>query len=803
MKNRKSSTLAVAPGADGPLTVTECFNLRPDYLRPELLRPVGPAARLTAKAYKPVGVMRGMLFVADGRDLLWMPADADTDTIPELVATLPARPRFVLDNGRTMAVMTDAGPYMLAVGADGRPSGLALLSDVRPALTITAVEQGPFTETLPSMAMTEVGGAATDAAARLIDRVDAAGLYCQPVLASCRILAADGTLLHRTPPVMVASSFGGQLADVLRFEPDGADASRVHGRNLQLIPYSLRVSLADALPAQVALAASRLEVWVTPQFHTVDTSGEATVETARAGSEQWVSVRLPLADTAVASSVPAGSAHVLKRAFAGFDDVAVLAASVAVDLSEPFAVTVGAPGATAYGASRTALSRLMAGAPERVDALVARVSLPNVFSAEGVAVNGDMAVWHGLKPIAFPGYAPEVFASAVSQDACTVKVRVDMDNGDCRISTFRSTVRPTALGPVLSYPDPHAVRLCISVAPDNTALTGYAFGVPLEPDASGRAAVYVHPSVSAFRPEKLDGDVPDFSDAEARSSDMSEPSAIMATHIGNVYMPCVLGHAGAGVVTVASMPRCAAYGVEGRRFLVFTEAGTLFASLPSSGGSLRLWNADSRTVASAQCVAVCRHSVVALYGEWLVRFGDNGPKAITGRYMGDLIGYDAERDELVVARSDDNEAIHVVDDRGTRYTASLPYPSAWLSACGRIFATTIGGLVAVCSRDNAASVSVRWKAWTETLDGHGRARLPRAVTWRVKAASVSGTMDVERPWLSDREPMPAMVHRFKVQGRLISPLTGRLHGHPSHQVRLSLAAVMSPDACVAEPYFTL
>jgi len=353
------------------LRVVECLNLRPAQLSGgDVLAPVGEPQVLAADNWHPLVVVGDTLLVYDGCTLGYVSSDG-----VKQIAVLPSAPRCAHVSRQYVNVMTDDGFYLVRREADGSFTAIGAKPDFG-AIAVTAQLVGTAQSVIAECVVSSITSAVTSAYSEIIQSARVAGAFVQPVLARCRLLDADGNVLHVTAPVVVMLPVGAQLADDWTFaSSDGGKT--VTSKTVTAQTYRLRVTVGDAIPEAWRTIVQTLELQVSHQFHPIDFAGTASVSYGRdAASDNYVRVSLPGVERGISAARDVASAINIKRAVEQFDKIAVTVAYInspyaaASDTIVKYAASVDA------AAESDNLAAALAAAPTRVNAALARVLAP-------------------------------------------------------------------------------------------------------------------------------------------------------------------------------------------------------------------------------------------------------------------------------------------------------------------------------------------------------------------------------------------------------------------------------------------
>jgi hypothetical protein len=769
--------------------VIECLNLRPvEGSTGDVLTVVGAPAVIADEGWKPLGMAGDTLIIYKGLQL----ARAEGGKAVA-IATLPSAPLCMHCSQRNITVMTEAGQYLLLRNDDGTFTDVGMMPQFG-AIAVTAEFVDAYSATVEACSTSAITAAVCKAYREIVEGARLAGAFLQPVVARCKLLDGDGHVVHVTQPVAVMLQGGAPLVSAWQFGSDDGGET-VRSEMVSANAYRLRVTVGESIPEAWRKIVRTLQVEVTPQFHPIDFGGSASVNLGRASStEKFVRVTLPGVERGLSATRTIASEALLRRAVERFDSIAETVAYI----NNPYAggvdvcLSVATPADVADEADNMAAA-LAKAAPERVSAALARVSLPHSFVADGVAAGGEAVVWANIKAKRFGGYGAMAYAAMHVAKHYSGYTAITFGSGERVVTAISGDYAPTSLCPLISYPSAEATAFELSIAIDGESGMR-TLSVALTPDATGQCAMYVSPTLAPIAFE-----VGAVTTAPAAVAGEEAASGYVGVS-GNAAVPQVKAVCSVGdnvTAVLAARSGSSAWEYRRARFYAFCNDGIKLLTTNAALSECAVNLLDRRSIVNRHCTADGGNAVYALCDSDLVRLSANSVKSIARNVCGDRVAWIAADNEVVVANTDDNEAVHyLLDSDADSYNSTLVVRDGWLAAAGSAYAEAEQGLVDLGSRSAAESTAVRWAACCE---GSARERLPRVVQWPIKASQFAGTLSVMRRWLSGVSPTPQTVSRLTVNGAIRSPLAARLHGHSAVDLELRIAGTASRDARVAQP----
>lgn len=763
------------------MRVTDCMNFRPAEGRSEILKVTGAPRVIAPEGWLP-------LFADGPRLLVYRPDNLSIgrvtleNDVPEgtpavtVIATLPARPLCAFAEGADITVMTEKGAWMLEWTGNGYDApGLA---PDWPDISLTTAEGTILSTAIPAGTVDELAVTAVDAYRSLAADLNTLGQFMQPFVARCLLVGEGGRLLHVTPPVCVTPPSGSQLADPLHLAVSEGGHS---GCAVSATGFRLSVTLHGNIPQAWRRRVKAIEVLATPQFHCCDMTGKAgvtvTQRTGAAGLQTTANVFLPGRENEVGGAA-------LTNAICRFDSLGERIAMI----DNPFAAgspgrwTVGAPHVADVVASAKAFRKALGALCRRSQNAEVQLSLPHSFTAAMTAENGGRRVWGGLSRRMWHGYGAAAFAARLDDDTLWHGfVRVVMADGTDLVSAVSGKGTPSLVGPIISYPDPSARKLTITVG--DAGLT-----VDLVPDPSGTYAVWVAPK---GRPVALSSD---FEGVSAAADTFFNPvgNLLAVTVNGEVTDTVTLSQAPVAVLPARSSGGAWDFGRS--RFYLFDADGIRMLAVSATATSLNILSESA--VSDALHICQAGAAVYLLSAGRLLKLENSHLTSLPGEWFHDRMAYCADRDELLLASTEDNEAVSLPVGTASVYTTPLVLRgSGWLQSGRSVYISTDNGLVDFTHRTNAP-VPVSWSA-TLTPKTPRPADRPRPLAVEVPLWTPNADLrvTVSRSYMGRKAPLKT----YRVIGALKSPLLLRLATRPAISIEVSIEGIARPDTRLAKP----
>lgn len=397
--------------------------------------------------------------------------------------------------------MSAEGP--VRIQSDGEPQ--KLVNDY-PPIAFSVRSAGLISVTVPErkLAKGAVNGIIDDADARtlaadlqkayteLCSKARQMSAAIQPCLVRYRLYDASGRMRFASPPVLLGTANFAGASEVY-----SSDRITVHSHNPSAQAWQLQADIPEALSdSDIA----RADIFISPMFHPYDPSMTARVTPGRMSSadEPFARITLPGAELAMDSTAGTAACATLAAAFSRMDAIEKRVASINMPFSRPstsvFALTFDADPVQ----STRSLHKTLAAALTPATRKEALLSAPHSFTAQAVASAGPAVAWGNISVIRYRGYSAANFAAATENKPwrAITAIRFADGSGTVRTEEHESGF-PSMLAPITAYPAPDAVEMTVLLYSEGR---NYKETFALAPDASGRFAIAVHPSLKAYTP---------------------------------------------------------------------------------------------------------------------------------------------------------------------------------------------------------------------------------------------------------------------------------------------------------------
>lgn len=790
--------------------VAACHNLRYFDAPPG----VQPVAAPQAVADRPMRMFcefdtDGYSFIAaDGLVLvLFRPIGRDV----RRVCTLPDEPLRALFINNVVTVTTEKGDFCIDYNPDADTFTVRGYDTAAPAVSIEAAGLATVTATVPRAALSKavsaghrlsdadvnrLGADLADGYGQLLAAATFGGNYLQPSFTFYRLLDASGNEIYRSQPCLVSLTSGVQLASPVTLSAVDSSYAAVESYRIEAEAMRMRVNIDAPASADTAAGVARLEVWVSPQLHPFDPSQRPRCRMmSRTASAEFATLFLPGAEGPLSIASPAGRHMVeaLVAAAASGDYVDVYRRALTIE--RPF-LSPGSYDVPPVGTDVAAdASRLRAVAARRFrpcSRLDALVGGPHRVVAAIEANAADACLGADLSVNLFDSISPRRLAVRSASSPWRSTVAVEFADGTVLSRTFSaSSSAPVLLSPVLSYPDPAAVALTVTLQVQGSAMCRRRF--PLAPDPSGRLAIWVAPD---FLPHALPeaGDTAALSPSTARAVRFPAALALFdtATRRASAVADCP-DTCFAGLLPAPTVAGAWDYGRA--RFYAFSSRGIFTVTASAARTALVLNCLDTRAVtASAAVAAIDSGRVAAVAGGDLVEVSRSKVTTVAPGVFFDRVGWHPLRGELWCFPPRAPARIYSPRALWRYSTADLGSPAALFPS--RRFGMILTGAdttsVAEPPEPPADTRLVRWRATVRFPD----ASVPSFAKLPASASALDATFSIVHGHLPGTR---APVASFSLSGRLAAPLARRIFFRPVDCLTVDFSGSVSSDFFMSPP----
>lgn len=819
----------VAPGY-GEAQVTVCRNMRRSTVPGDGgLVPVGEPVTVVEGTARPFfmfrhGDGRRTLLLKSGNILSRIDPEAEGTAAVE-VAVLPSEPQCAVASGNTIVVMTDDGAFRIIRDEEGDGWVIAGMMPTLPAISIVAAETATFTSTVAARTLT--GGytrwsgslTAADASAITADLLNAyneihtkatnAGYYIQPVMAAYVLRDKEGTVIYRSAPVMVSAPGGFQCRDAMAVAvgvSSGAFAA-MDGHTVSVTGFKPAIVAPELMSSPWGDIIASAEIRVTTQLHPVDFNARASYRMESDSATQGI-LRMYMPGTANAM-IPATArlretvAAVAGRVWSMGRTAAVFTRPLTGGIAEEAGTRVWLPCMSRQSAAaerKETDSGIAAKADDGGDTMLRRMNVPHSFTARTATVTGDMTVWGDITPHRFKGHAAGEWASSIGTGRWRACVKTTFAaSGETAVWHGEGeTNAPTALSPLLSYPDPAATGMTIRVCYDDGTVMSRS--VSLTPTADNTAAYYLDETLAPIAidtPEEIyvipaETEKTDHRGGMAATAKAAAPMAIEAAT--EVSQGCIRA------ITPA-VRSTSAWDFARTHLYAFTTAGIYAVAVSGKRTAMAATVIDSRGVENAGQVAAAADCVYAVADGCLTAVQGSRTAVIDTRRRFKSAGWCGATGELWCVTEDDR-VLAMNTAAGECHYRDTEVPAAMMADGGRLFVTTGGRTVDASVEVPQESVEVEWQARVNTGgDGvplHRRSSATRrisSVRWDMASKEADVTVSVRGDGgAGSGNSYPILVMGLK--GSINSPISARVIAPGRPFVTVAVAGRVSGDTVV-------
>lgn len=661
-----------------------------------------------------------------------------------------------------------------------------------PPLMLTAGDETTLSETLPTMQLSASGAThgslntadAKEVTYRLIEAytqlrksADANGFYLQPTLARYRLLDASGDTIVASPPLLIAPSTGFQ--DGGEITVTSTDSLKtISGGAIMMKAYRLHLTITRTLPEPWRSMVKSAVIETLSPIDPIDENAICSSSISNDGTQTTVALRLP---GIVASSV----ANLARQRQLTIEALSTSASHWRMQgrINLPF--------------SKTAIKQSVAlrcKAP-----LQPHTTYPPVRDAIS---HNTALMCHNLLLLAneqrtpFAGYPLRNFIHTFATNGtwrASTTVKISTGNGD--IDTVArmdsdSTLPPSALNALLSYPDANATEMSITLSIAQEKIVTKT--VKLTPLPEADIAYYLADDLGKITPNTTTTFNTQVTTAKntttAGKVTICTPTRLCAPH-------STFRNSSATIVAMHEAPRShGTWDFARQKIVVFSHDGTRLVTLNDANAARSSALLDYRPVLNAHNVCTTTGNsgleLTVIAGFDLVKVSQNGVSTIVRRLNGDNIGYSPLYNELWLTTSDGTLC------RLSQHDKQMEVINATLPT-----ATTSCEIITWGNRMLIATDTALYDATTETYPDNGipvELRLRhnfghaplRAVTYNLFSSAFNGSLCLSGD-CGNRQPQPLMQH--KIIGALNHPMTVRIIAPIRQYLETTLTATVSHD----------
>jgi|GEM_PF-1076728 len=785
-------------------TLSEGVNVRRDDAEPDVWRPAGYPSVIRRDSWMPLQRIvpddagYAVTFMRNGNILGAATAPAGTTDDDGLsgkvteISQLTGTPLHfhTAGPGIVRILMKHEAPVYLGYrknaiqpDADSGPFSFTLHGPMLPLppLWLTATDETLLSEPLPDIRLSgegisrgtltatdlqTAGHALTAAYDRLRKKALRLGFFMQPVIARYRLLDATGDTLAVSPPVLACTASGFQCCGGIATEYNGSSAT-LSGGAIQCRVYRLEARTGKALPEPWKSMVKSAVIETLAPLDPVDSSDTCSASVSGTGSNPTVTFHLP-------GIAPDSTAR--NTRLQGLTATA-LASSHGKWLTQgvfqqPFAAT----------GNHTTISPDTHAVPADNDPTFLR---RDDVSYGACAECDDNLLLADERTEDFNGYPLENYASERGSGThawqAVIRVRIDAGNGMTRTAvstTYGQGEAPTALSPLLVFPDADATEMTIGIsgADGSSTVTGTYRLTPLR---EAGIAFHISPTLERLRPcassDSLPPATPDARHAVIRHG--------MITLCDKLRLSAPLMHercATGAIHSIHEAPRSRGIWDFARKKLILAgESGITVMTLDNSHRLRSSALLDPRPVKSHEAVCLCAGEqgteLAAIAGGDLVGIGAGGVTTIMRGCKAVQPGWSTSHGELWLLFTDGTLRRMLHPHLNIRETTAIhPYGTATgfsMLQWGHRLLIESAGTLMDASREEFPEEGIsmlvrlrhdRLRAATATL---------RNIIMHVHATKFAGKLSL---YGDNGSARPQLLTRLTAEGQLNAPVAWRV-----------------------------
>ncbi|MCM1033883.1 MAG: hypothetical protein NC405_09065 [Odoribacter sp.] len=596
---------------------------------------------------------------------------------------------------------------------------------------------------------------------RQIDETSRAeGAWFMPVLMCLRIKDSAGNVLSVSPPQLYFHHAADSYTGVVNMQ---SDDSRIIAQQV-LLCNAWKVKIE--CPAYSNMPVYTCEVLATPPFHRIDPAAGFDAQVRRrADTNYFIQATPRTAPVGVWPGAPEAHVKLLQEVFARFDETACVVATFTIGgNSAAVSHTVNPERHSDADADISRIKKCLS-APA-ASSMLAWLRTPHKFIGALEASTPKASVMAALAVCRFRGYKPEQYAATFASDTKpwqAVAAVTFADGSRSVITSQGNSKAPATFNAVLSYPAPDARSLYLAVSSGGTVRCAT---FALQPDASGRRAVYIDPSLNNIELPAVTSELA----IPSESIISPEYPACMAitTSDGSSTLFSDMSTVGRINAVIPARHNNGMWDYGRARFIVFTSSGIYSLAVDASGKSQSMTLIDSRVVDSPRAVVDIGRSIMAIASGDLIEINGTRISAVAPAGDATSLAWDGKRHEVWLIGSGACVEILVMESL-ERYFLELPLdPSSTTQVNGQSYVGDGQRFYKVGTGVPSASLHVEWAVRINSRAAPQRIRWLRAF---IAGSLKPATLFCRRVFLN--RPAPGNEVTLTVIGDVRSPVSRR------------------------------
>lgn len=549
---------------------------------------------------------------------------------------------------------------------------------------ITAVADVPVMVRFPALTLSRIysrGETVRNADAELIsqklrsvyeytDAVTArSGLFWQPVLVRLRAFDNEGRTVFYTDPQLFTHPTLPEFGGYITLQSSG-ESMGTAGTDISVPTYRLTLTAPEAAGLNPLVAG--YDVMVTNALHNSDVLSDASVDTSRRTTDNWI-ISATMRGGVLLSAPVGARPDALRRIFAHLETIEKPSTTALTQTLKPgVVVSVTPPVSTGVADAQRRLVKALSTVPARLSPDLVGVLPPHSFTGACMGMGSAAAVWGDIVANRFAGWDIRQFmtpptAGGTLKKQWQASVRVEFNDCSSSVRQFSGQdIGPLMLMPVVSYPSPDAVSITVKLRFDGSV---YSYTMPLVPDSSGRRAVFVHSSLRPFAMQIRSAiviDDPETADFKAM------PTALVLASSNMPLLPravTTMSDLKINAVTQAVAGQ-SAWDFGRTRFYVFGSGGIHLLNADLQRGAMSLSYLDSHVVDSPNLTAFTSEGVMAVSHAELISIAGHKVRHVCPAKDVDSLVWVPDAHELWCMRRDAHATVVRNSPRLYTYTLS-------------------------------------------------------------------------------------------------------------------------------------
>lgn len=781
-RNTKSSIVQINPSTISTNT-HRCHNLKKspngDFLIPS------PLPHKIAKGnYTPIHHFTHhdgatTIFLLSSNTLLAVKHDGTNYSSPTEIATLPTTAHCGVNSSNSVYLMTDAGAYRidydsttnqwLNLGLMPQFPGIKITAATTAEFSATSTPfsllgdyphwQGPLNKTDQQRLTTTL----LNAYSTLQQDASTAGFFIQPIMARYHLLDADDNVLFSSSPILVSTPTGFQCVKQITLTTN--NFSTINSATLHTTGFQIGVEADPLNNSPWADVIATVVIETTPILDPINHSALAQCRlNSVATTSGEIAAFMPGTSITMIEST-GQQERLIINAISRFSSIA----TPLIRIPMPFLNGITKTGITPQSIAGNAIT-----------------NSPFGFTAHTSAQSGDTVLWGNIAHLRpFAPTIGDITASANKNSGYwRAFVNVKFHNSDDIIvwSGEGATNCPTALSPLITYPQSDACEMTIGISCDDTIVRKT---FPLSPLAGTNYSYYLHPSLTPF---SITDEAQAFiipSQAESLNMKWGEIAVAHASQPLSLTASQQIGEGEIKAITPA-VKSSSSWDFARTHAYTFTTAGIFATSINTNRSKISAHIIDNRKIKNRQSVAFANDAVYAIAsGDLISISGARATTIINNSNISSLAWDNALH--LLLCATNDNQMLLFDSTHNLKSTCEAPSTNTHLY---NILETPLlYNNVALHTMQPSSSSNIEWCHTIALPNLRQRVSLASVM---ISASQFNGTIAIRcHGGAGGENSYP--ITTLNIKGAINAPIPMRIIAPPRPYITIKIEGIASSD----------